>query len=104
MHKAQPDGSNSLMCLFCHCESVLPRFKDPLCRSKWTLQDLGLVDSSHSSAENVLHLTTGHLQVTSEDNFWSTMLELQNSMQVLPRPVDVHSFLTVVVFQGVSPK
>lgn len=45
---------------------------------------MGLVDSSHPSAEEVLHLTTEHLQVTTEDNFWSTVLELQNSAQVLP--------------------
>ncbi|BDA47174.1 hypothetical protein COCOBI_10-0190 [Coccomyxa sp. Obi] len=49
--------------------------------SERSLQDLGLVDSSHPSAQQVLHLTTDHLKITSEDNFWSTMLELQNSVQ-----------------------
>lgn len=54
------------------------------CRSKWSLQDLGLVDGSHASAQEVLHLTTDRLKITSEDNFWSTMLEAQSSGQVQP--------------------
>ncbi|KAK9905798.1 hypothetical protein WJX75_006443 [Coccomyxa subellipsoidea] len=46
--------------------------------SNLSLGELGLLDSGHASAQKLLHLTPGRLRVTSEDNFWSTLLDVEN--------------------------
>lgn len=45
-------------------------------RSNKTLGELGLVDSSHTAAQSSLHIKPSRVQVTSEDNFWTTMLRV----------------------------
>lgn len=56
------------------CKVGISHFK--LCRSTLTLGDLDLVDSSHAAAQLSLHITPSRVQVTSEDNFWATMLKV----------------------------
>ena len=47
------------------------------CRSNKTLGELDLVDSSHAAAQSALHISPSRVQVTSEDNFWTTMLRVR---------------------------
>jgi hypothetical protein len=65
------------------------------CRSNLSLGELGLLDSGHASAQKLLHLTPGRLRVTSEDNFWSTLLDVENGAKVrcsdIPFPCALHA-------------
>lgn len=64
------------------CWSMVPMmFPVLLYRSNLSLAELGLVDSTHPSAEERLHLSPERLRVTSEDNFWSMMLHVYNQTQ-----------------------
>lgn len=69
MKTKKGNKTRTLQCIVLHTWDI--------CRSNKTMSELALVESSHAAAQFPLHVAPSRVQVTSEDNFWTTMLRVR---------------------------